>query len=122
MNVALPEVDGRILSRAVSFKSERSFDAATECGIVAHMPRADRIDFVAQVAKNWARLARPAASEPISEIPPSVPGGTRVPGLVINTGAGANTPISLASVSAAAAASAVAAAPAFSTSKIDPKI
>ena len=63
MNVALPEVDGRILTRAVSFKSERSFDAATECGIVAHMPRADRIDFVAQLAKNWARLARTAASE-----------------------------------------------------------
>ena len=63
MNVALPEVDGRILSRAVSFKSERRFDAATECGIVAHTPRADRIDFVAQLAKNWARLARTAASE-----------------------------------------------------------
>ena len=63
MNVALPEVDGRILSRAVSFKSERRFDAATECGIIAHTPRADRIDFVAQLAKNWARLARTAAAE-----------------------------------------------------------
>ena len=63
MNVALPEVDGRILSRAVSFKSERRFDAATECGIVAHTPRADRIDFVAQLASNWARLARTTPSE-----------------------------------------------------------
>ncbi|MBT3171759.1 MAG: cobaltochelatase subunit CobN, partial [Rhodospirillaceae bacterium] len=58
MNVALPEVDGRILSRAVSFKSEHCFDAATESGIVAHTPRADRIDFVARLAKSWARLAR----------------------------------------------------------------
>ncbi|MBT5778663.1 MAG: cobaltochelatase subunit CobN [Rhodospirillaceae bacterium] len=58
MNVALPEVDGRILSRAVSFKSEHRFDAATESGIVAHTPRADRIDFVARLAKSWARLAR----------------------------------------------------------------
>ena len=31
MNVALPEVDGRILSRAVSFKGEAYFDEATEC-------------------------------------------------------------------------------------------
>ena len=58
MNVALPEVDGRILSRAVSFKSERRFDEATECGIVAHAPRADRVDFVADLATNWARLSR----------------------------------------------------------------
>ena len=63
MNVALPEVDGRILSRAVSFKSERRFDAATQCGIVAHTPRADRIQFVAELAKNWARLAKTAARE-----------------------------------------------------------
>ncbi len=63
MNVALPEVDGRILSRAVSFKSERRFDAATECGIVAHAPRADRVDFVAELAANWARLARTEAGE-----------------------------------------------------------
>jgi len=62
MNVALPEVDGRILSRAISFKSERRFDAATECGIVAHAPRADRVDFVADLAANWARLARSGAA------------------------------------------------------------
>ena len=29
MNVALPEVDGRILSRAISFKGEAFFDEAT---------------------------------------------------------------------------------------------
>ena len=30
MNVALPEVDGRVLSRAVSFKSARQYDEAVE--------------------------------------------------------------------------------------------
>ena len=30
MNVALPEVDGRVLSRAVAFKTRRRFDPATE--------------------------------------------------------------------------------------------
>lgn len=63
MNVALPEVDGRILSRAVSFKSERRFDASTEYGIVAHAPRPDRVDFVAKLAANWARLARSGACD-----------------------------------------------------------
>ena len=36
MNVALPEVDGRLLSRAVSVKGEARFDPATECAIVAY--------------------------------------------------------------------------------------
>ena len=40
MNVALPEVDGRILSRAVSFKGEAFFDEATECPIATYRARA----------------------------------------------------------------------------------
>ncbi len=56
MNVALPEVDGRILSRAVSFKGEAFFDEATQCPIAAYRARGDRIDFVAQLAAAWARL------------------------------------------------------------------
>jgi hypothetical protein len=38
MNVALPEIDGRILSRAVSFKDEDRFDAATQCPVVTYAP------------------------------------------------------------------------------------
>lgn len=56
MNVALPEVDGRILSRAVSFKGEAFFDDATECPIATYKARGDRISFVADLAKNWAGL------------------------------------------------------------------
>ena len=58
MNVALPEVDGRVFSRAVSFKGEAFFDEATECPIAAYRARGDRIDFVAQLAENWAELRR----------------------------------------------------------------
>ncbi|MEJ8562705.1 cobaltochelatase subunit CobN [Yoonia sp. GPGPB17] len=58
MNVALPEVDGRILSRAVSFKGEAFFDDATECPIATYQARGDRIDFVTQLTKNWANLRR----------------------------------------------------------------
>ncbi|MCA1405314.1 cobaltochelatase subunit CobN [Ensifer sp. IC3342] len=63
MNVALPEVDGRILSRAVSFKAASVYDPAVEANIVGHEPLADRVRFAARLAANWARLrrARPEA-------------------------------------------------------------
>ncbi|MCW8862751.1 MAG: cobaltochelatase subunit CobN, partial [Rhodospirillales bacterium] len=63
MNVALPEVDGRILSRAVSFKAESRFDEATQCGIVEYEPVPDRINFVARLAANWANLRRTSVDE-----------------------------------------------------------
>ncbi|MEO1104556.1 MAG: cobaltochelatase subunit CobN, partial [Pseudomonadota bacterium] len=56
MNVALPEVDGRILSRAISFKGEAFFDDATECPIATYRAQGDRIDFVTALTKNWAAL------------------------------------------------------------------
>ncbi|MEE9389156.1 MAG: cobaltochelatase subunit CobN [Paracoccaceae bacterium] len=58
MNVALPEVDGRILARAISFKGEAYFDDATQCAIATYQARGDRVDFVTQLAANWARLRR----------------------------------------------------------------
>jgi cobaltochelatase CobN len=56
MNVALPEIDGRILSRAVSFKAPLGRDPETEADLVGYRPVADRIAFVADLARNWARL------------------------------------------------------------------
>ena len=55
MNVALPEVDGRVLARAISFKAAAR-DAATQCDIARHAPVPDRICFVAELAARWARL------------------------------------------------------------------
>ena len=56
MNVALPEVDGRILSRAVSFKGEARFDESTQCSLVAYEPVPDRVELVTKLAANWLRL------------------------------------------------------------------
>jgi cobaltochelatase CobN len=56
MHVALPEVDGRILTRAVSFKAEAAFDRATQCAIVSPRAEPDRVELVAALAANWARL------------------------------------------------------------------
>ncbi|WP_068112851.1 cobaltochelatase subunit CobN [Tropicimonas marinistellae] len=63
MNVALPEVDGRVLARAISFKSEAYFDDATQCAIASYRARGDRVQFVAELAAGWARLARTPAAE-----------------------------------------------------------
>lgn len=63
MNVALPEVDGRILTRAVSFKGEAFFDDATQCPIATYRARGDRISFVAELAANWVRLRRTQAKD-----------------------------------------------------------
>ncbi len=56
MNVALPEVDGRILSRAISFKGEAFFDDATECPIATYQGHGNRIDYVAALTAHWAKL------------------------------------------------------------------
>ncbi len=67
MNVALPEVDGRILSRAIGFKGEAFFDEATQCRVATYQPRADRITFVAELAARWAKLrATPACDRKVA--------------------------------------------------------
>ena len=67
MSVALPEVDGRVLTRAVSFKGRARRDPATETDIVHYEPVADRIDFVARLAAAWAKLrGKPPAERRIA--------------------------------------------------------
>lgn len=63
MNVALPEVDGRIISRAVSFKSVQTRNEALETDVVGYEPISDRINFVADLAYNWLKLRHTKASE-----------------------------------------------------------
>lgn len=56
MNVALPEVDGRLLSRAVSFKGGARRDPLTQADIVTYEPMADRCRFAAEMAAAWLAL------------------------------------------------------------------
>ncbi|MBW4520218.1 MAG: cobaltochelatase subunit CobN [Scytolyngbya sp. HA4215-MV1] len=56
MNVALPEVDGRIISRAVSFKAVQGWNATLETDVLTYQPVDDRIQFVAELAANWVKL------------------------------------------------------------------
>jgi cobaltochelatase CobN len=63
MNVVLPELDGRIMSRAISFKADSLWHAGTECRIVTYRAVPDRVAFVADLAANWAKLRRKQAAE-----------------------------------------------------------
>ncbi|MDF1720141.1 MAG: cobaltochelatase subunit CobN [Minwuia sp.] len=63
MHVALPEVDGRILTRAIAFKAGATFDAHVQCAIVRPEPIPDRVAFVARLAANWIGLRRTDVAE-----------------------------------------------------------
>jgi cobaltochelatase CobN len=67
MNVALPEVDGRIVTRAVSFKGEARFDEATQLPVIGYEAVPDRARFVARLAAGWCRLrATPPAERRVA--------------------------------------------------------
>src|SRR5580700_8308151 len=63
MNVVLPELDGRLLTRAISFKAEAPIDPRLEFASVRHEPDLDRIDFVTRLAAAWARLGTTPRNE-----------------------------------------------------------
>ena len=91
MSVVLPELDGRIYTRAISFKADAQWHEATQCRIVTYQPVQDRIDFVTSLAANWLRLRQtPNAEKPIAVILANYPDKD---GRVAN-GVGYDTPAS----------------------------
>jgi cobaltochelatase CobN len=58
MNIVLPEVDGRMFTRAISFKEQAPVRGAAEFNDTRHAPDPSRIAFVADLARNWMRLRR----------------------------------------------------------------
>jgi cobaltochelatase CobN len=63
MNVVLPEVDGRIITRAVSFKAVQTQNPQLQTDVLTYAPVADRIEFVAELALNWVKLRQTAVSD-----------------------------------------------------------
>jgi cobaltochelatase CobN len=63
MQVALPEVDGRITTRAISFKAASRYDETTQCNIVEPLPEPGRVDFVVDLAANWVKLRKTEAAD-----------------------------------------------------------
>ncbi|MEM7619248.1 MAG: cobaltochelatase subunit CobN [Pseudomonadota bacterium] len=95
MNVALPECDGRIFTRAVSFKDKAYYDTTCQCPITTYKAEPDRIEFVTQLAKNWITLSQtPAAQRRIAIILANYPNKD---GRLAN-GVGLDTPASVLNV------------------------
>ncbi|NEQ91004.1 MAG: cobaltochelatase subunit CobN [Okeania sp. SIO2G4] len=63
MNIALPEVDGNIISRAISFKAVQTWNQNIETDVVSYFPVQDRIEFVSELAANWIKLRQTPASQ-----------------------------------------------------------
>jgi cobaltochelatase CobN len=63
MNVVLPELDGRLLTRAISFKAEAPVDPRLEFASVRHRSEPDRVEYVARLAAAWATLGRKTPAE-----------------------------------------------------------
>ncbi|HIK54780.1 MAG TPA: cobaltochelatase subunit CobN [Synechococcales cyanobacterium M55_K2018_004] len=63
MNVALPEVDGRIITRAVSCKTVQEQHPHLETDVVRYAAVSDRVQFTADLAANWVRLRQTPAGD-----------------------------------------------------------
>ncbi len=63
MNVALPEVDGRLFAGAISFKAAEPPIRSLEYAPLLSRPHAENILFAAQLAAAWARLRTTPAGE-----------------------------------------------------------
>ncbi len=67
MHVVLPEVDGRIITRAVSFKAVAAYDERLQVPVVRYMPDRERVRWVAELAANWLKLRQtPVAAQKLA--------------------------------------------------------
>ena len=57
MQIVLPEMDGRIVTRAVSFKALSHYNETAQVDLVRYELHEERARFVAQLAKRYANLA-----------------------------------------------------------------
>jgi cobaltochelatase CobN len=58
MHIALPELDGRIISRPISFKDLAWRSERSQSDVVCYRAQPERMDFVAELARRWLDLAR----------------------------------------------------------------
>lgn len=69
MQVVLPEMDGKILTRTVSFKSEAYYDQQTQIALVQYQLHHERALFVIELAKRYVQLsAKPNAQKRVALI------------------------------------------------------
>lgn len=91
IQIALPELDGRILCTVAGFKEESRQDAATQCTLKRLIPAPDQIEHVAAAAAAWARLRKiPSAKKRVAIVLSNYPNRDGR----IGNGVGLDTPAS----------------------------
>ena len=95
MNLVLPEIDGRIATRAISFKGREERSEAHQFARAIHVPDTDGIAAVADLARAWVALAaKPRAERRLAVVVSDYPAkGGRTAYAV-----GLDTPASLAAI------------------------
>ncbi|RYG36621.1 MAG: cobaltochelatase subunit CobN [Burkholderiales bacterium] len=63
MQIALPEVDGRLSTTAISFKAPQAFDPELCFSRIVHTPDANQISTIADQAAGWVNLASKARAD-----------------------------------------------------------
>ncbi|AZQ65476.1 cobaltochelatase subunit CobN [Flammeovirga pectinis] len=56
MNIALPEVDGKIIGNVISFKEAQEKDELTDSEIVCYVPHVEGCNFIANHTEAWNKL------------------------------------------------------------------
>src|SRR5262245_34820198 len=75
MNVVLPEIDGRLITRAIACKEEAPRRAELEFAPRFHAPLPSRVNYVADLAAAWVKLRRtPRARRKVACVLPDYPG------------------------------------------------
>ncbi|MFC0268518.1 cobaltochelatase subunit CobN [Kushneria aurantia] len=63
MHIALPEIDGRIITRPVAFKSAQRYATRCQHQVVVYQLHRERSRFVIELARRWAALATGANAD-----------------------------------------------------------
>jgi cobaltochelatase CobN len=83
MQIALPELDGRLFTTAIAFKTQTDAMDGVEYARVMLKPEPDQIDLAADRAAGWARLAAtPRSERRLAVVLSNYPGGQTSPGQV----------------------------------------
>ncbi|MEK6297004.1 MAG: cobaltochelatase subunit CobN, partial [Paraburkholderia tropica] len=95
MHIALPEVDGRVITRAISFKGLAYHCKHTQVDVVRYQPDAERVAFVAELARRWCHLrTQPNAQKKLALVLANYPMSEGR----IGNGVGLDTPASVVNI------------------------
>jgi cobaltochelatase CobN len=119
MNVVLPEMDGRIITAAISCKAESPRSDTLEFSRLMHRPLPTRIDFVADLASAWVSLRHtPPGDRRIAMVLSDYPGKLGREAYAV----GLDTPASIAAILADLAAAGYTIGPLPSLAELMPRL